>query len=163
MRTGRYALKDLLQHSEVDQFIIPELQRDYVWSTLEVAKIWNSLTNKYTEKTKNSSSIEVSQQGKLIEDVSLVNHLNKQWDILRHKQKFGFIYAYHDKELPGKFYLIDGQQRITTFYLLLITLYKKINDLETFSHYYFNNQLPKIDYKQSIPLRSRITKPAKEM
>ena len=24
----------------------------------------------------------------------------------------GFIYAYHDKQLPGQFFLIDGQQRV---------------------------------------------------
>jgi uncharacterized protein with ParB-like and HNH nuclease domain len=42
--------------------------------------------------------------------------------------KIGFIYAYHDPNYPGKFFLIDGQQRITTLYLLLIALYKEQPD-----------------------------------
>lgn len=31
MNTGRYTLSELLNCSEIERIIIPELQRDYVW------------------------------------------------------------------------------------------------------------------------------------
>ncbi|RRJ86927.1 DUF262 domain-containing protein [Paenimyroides tangerinum] len=147
MKTGRYALKDLLLHNEVDQFIIPELQRDYVWSTIEIDKIWESILKKYNEKLSFKSSVTILENDKELNNDLIKNHLQKQLDIVKYKQKFGFLYAYHDKELPGKFFLIDGQQRLTTFYILLIALYEKLALQDEFVRNYFVNNVPKLDYK----------------
>ena len=61
--------------------------------------------------------------------------------------KIGFIYAYHDNEYAGKFFLIDGQQRITTLYLLLFALYNKIGKRDIFDEFYFKKNNLKLDYK----------------
>lgn len=147
MKTGRYALKDLLLHNEVDQFIIPELQRDYVWSTIEIDKIWESILKKYNEKKSSKGAVTILENDKELTNDLIKNHLLKQLDIVKYKQKFGFLYAYHDKELPGKFFLIDGQQRLTTFYILLIALYEKLELQDEFVRNYFVNNVPKLDYK----------------
>lgn len=147
MRTGRYVLKDLFLNNEVDQFIIPELQRDYVWSQVEVNKFWNSIQKKYKEKKEQFSQISILEDGVEMNDKVIIEHLKRQLNIVKHKQKFGFIYAYHDKEFPGKFYLIDGQQRLTTFYVLLIALYDKLDLQEEFIRNYFVNKSSKLDYK----------------
>jgi uncharacterized protein with ParB-like and HNH nuclease domain len=90
MKTGRYALKDLLLHNEVDQFIIPELQRDYVWSTAEIDKIWDSILKKYNEKNSNKGTVTILENDTELKNDVIKNHLLKQLDIVKYKQKFGF-------------------------------------------------------------------------
>lgn len=145
MKTGKYSLRELLTHNEIEQFIIPELQRDYVWSPNEVEKVWNSFFKKFSNKT--TSNITILENDKQIEHSSVSSYLEKTYHILTSKTKMGFVYAYHDKEIPGKFFLIDGQQRLTTFYLVLLAIYIKAEVQDKFIKNYYENNLPKIDYK----------------
>lgn len=145
MKTGKYSLRDLLTHNEIDQMVIPELQRDYVWTTDEVSKVWNSFIAKFKAISKNSFS--VLNNDIPVDNSSVVAYLEKTYDILVHKTKMGFVYAYHDKEMPGKFFLIDGQQRMTTFYLILLAIYVKLQETDKFRKNYYYNGHPKIDYK----------------
>lgn len=32
MKTGRYTIYDLFNSTDIEQIIIPEIQRDYVWA-----------------------------------------------------------------------------------------------------------------------------------
>ena len=50
MKTGRYKLKDLFDNKEIDQIIIPEIQRDYVWTKDNVKGLLNSIFSHYEEK-----------------------------------------------------------------------------------------------------------------
>lgn len=145
MKTGRYSLKELLTHNEIDQLVIPELQRDYVWEEEQVNRVWESLMKRWNKKTK--ADLSVSVNGNQLVNNTILQHLQQVYTTLQFKQKMGFIYAYHDKQLPGQFFLIDGQQRITTFYLLLLVLYTKAGKKDTFSKLYYNNKFPKVDYK----------------
>ena len=145
MKTGKYSLRELLTHNEIEQFIIPELQRDYVWSPNEIEKVWNSFFKKFLNKT--TSNITIFEDDKQIEHSSVSSYLEKTYHILISKTKMGFVYAYHDKEMPGKFFLIDGQQRLTTFYLILLGIYVKADIQDKFIKNYYENNLPKIDYK----------------
>lgn len=138
-------MRDLLTHNEIDQMVIPELQRDYVWTTDEVSKVWNSFIAKFKAISKNSFS--VLNNDIPVDNSSVVAYLEKTYDILVHKTKMGFVYAYHDKEMPGKFFLIDGQQRMTTFYLILLAIYVKLQETDKFRKNYYYNGHPKIDYK----------------
>jgi uncharacterized protein with ParB-like and HNH nuclease domain len=150
MRSGNYSLKDLLTHNEIDQFIIPELQRDYVWKLTQVSNLWNSILKKYREKEESTQNYRLKILNgdiEIEESKEIADYLKNKLDFIKYKQKLGFLYAYHDKEWPGKFFLIDGQQRITTLFLLLLALYKNGNRLGDFSKKYFKNNLPIIDYK----------------
>jgi uncharacterized protein with ParB-like and HNH nuclease domain len=66
------------------------------------------------------------------------------------KQKYssniGFLYAYNDPEYVGKYFLIDGQQRITTVYLLLLALSMN-SDKSIFEKYYYTEEILKVDYR----------------
>lgn len=145
MKTGRYSLKELLTHNEIDQLVIPELQRDYVWEEDQVNRVWESLMKRWNKKE--NAELSVSINGNTLVNNTILQHLQQVYSTLHFKQKMGFIYAYHDKQLPGQFFLIDGQQRITTFYLLLLVLYTKAGKTEVFSKLYYYNKFPKVDYK----------------
>lgn len=146
MKTGRYSLKQLLTHNEIEQIIIPEIQRDYVWEVSNVKKLIGDIQKKIFEK-KSSHQIEIKGNGKDSIPESISQFLSHEYERLVYQQKLGFIYAYHDRDYAGKFFLIDGQQRITTLYLMLLYLYKSTDKAEEFRTLYFNNEIPKVDYK----------------
>lgn len=145
MKTGRYNLKELLTHNEIEQIIIPEIQRDYVWQEENVDKLSHSILDRFRKKTKKKISIQID--GLPILNDSISGFMQHEYDRLIHNLKIGFIYAYHDNEYAGKFFLIDGQQRFTTLYLLLLCLYKKAGKQPDFRNIYFKHDQLKIDYK----------------
>lgn len=103
LESGRtYTLSQIF--SENLTIAIPDLQRDYCWG-LET----------YDNKGR--------QQGELVS--GFLASLKAKWEDSIHTDKFtpmGLIYGY---EWPkGTYQLCDGQQRITTFYLLAGELYK---------------------------------------
>ncbi len=114
MNTGKYKILELLEFTNLDQFIIPEIQRDYVWGKTEVVELLDSLKDSYD---------------------------NGGGDL----PYLGFIYAYQDKDYVYKYFLVDGQQRMTTVFILLLSCYQlrksKVPD------YIIKNGKLKIDYK----------------
>jgi|GEM_PF-3051407 len=114
MRTQKYTLSALFSDRELQQFIIPEIQRDYVWETSDVADLLG-----YIREGFDGGDADVPY--------------------------LGFIYAYGDRDFVYKYFLIDGQQRLTTIFLMLIAGYvytgKKIPD------YLFDADQLKLDYK----------------
>lgn len=145
MKTGRYSLYQLLNNPEIEQIIIPEIQRDYVWKEQNVRNLLESIKAKY--EGKESVELTINANNATLSD-SIKGYLSKEYEKLMYSTKIGFIYAYHDPNYPGKFFLIDGQQRITTLYLLLIALYKQQPQrwIE-FQERYFAQSLPKLDYR----------------
>lgn len=108
--------------SENFTIAVPDLQRDYCWGLETYDKTGR-------------------QQGELVS--SFLTSLKAKWEDSTNTDKFtpmGLIYGY---EWPkGTYQLCDGQQRITTFYLLAGELYK--------------NNLVSVEIKQE--LRSILTK-----
>ncbi len=145
MKTGRYSLKQLLTHNEIEQIIIPEIQRDYVWEVSNVKKLIGDIQKSFEKKSSHQLNIKVNGKESVPESIS--QFLSQEYERLVYQQKLGFIYAYHDRDYAGKFFLIDGQQRITTLYLMLLYLYKSTDKAEEFKTLYFNNEIPKVDYK----------------
>ncbi|MEI7676412.1 MAG: DUF262 domain-containing protein [Bacteroidales bacterium] len=146
MKTGRYSLKDLLTHNEIEQIIIPEIQRDYVWKSDNVNKLLESIIHNFKKKEK--TTLEIKAQGETINQASVVEYLQQEYQKLKYNLKIGFIYAYHDRDFAGKFFLIDGQQRMTTLYLLLLAVYCRLADKkDEFKTLYFNSEKLKVDYK----------------
>lgn len=112
MKTGRYSILDILDFQNLEQFVIPEIQRDYVWSKFDVIDVLESLRDGFEN-----------------EDIPYL----------------GFIYAYNDKDYIYKYFLIDGQQRITTIFLLLVAIYYKLE--KDFPEHIIKNEKLKLDYK----------------
>lgn len=112
MKTGRYSILDILDFQNLEQFVIPEIQRDYVWSKTEVDNVLESIKDGFEN-----------------DDIPYL----------------GFIYAYNDKDYVYKYFLIDGQQRVTTIFLLLVALYYKLE--KKFPEHLIKNGKLKLDYK----------------
>ena len=144
MKTGRYNISQLLTAPEIEQIVIPELQRDYVWKKRNVRGLLSSILGNFNSKETQILNIKDGNGDALDSDIE--KYLSEEYMRLRYNTRIGFIYAYHDLSLPGQYYLIDGQQRITTIFLLLLSLYKTF-DPQTFRNKYFHKRIPKLDYK----------------
>ena len=144
MKTGRYNLEQLFTSPEIGQIVIPELQRDYVWENRNVYGFLSSIICNYKKKT--SLELSITKEDGSFVDEDIHEFLNIEYMRLRYNTRVGFIYAYHDITLPGQYYLIDGQQRITTLFLILLALYRKV-DTDVFREKYFRDRNPKLDYK----------------
>jgi hypothetical protein len=138
MRTGRYSMAELFGSRHIEQFVIPEIQRDYVWEGKQVITFLSSILNNFKawrkENEHPSFSITPVKESTNL-DSSETDELKATFAALCAKRYFstniGFIYAYTDGDLPGQYYLIDGQQRLTTIYLtLLVTASLADNDNE---------------------------------
>jgi hypothetical protein len=140
MKPGKYTIQELFVNCEIEQIIIPEIQRDYVWKKEQVEGLLYSLKEDFT-KYKNES-VEIESQNEEIKKL-FVQFYKKQL----YSSNIGFIYAYNDEEYKGKYFLIDGQQRVTTIYLLLLNLFIKTNQKKEFKEKYFADNLLKIDFK----------------
>ncbi len=143
MKAGKYSIKELFNNRYVEQIVIPEIQRDYVWGKKEVEGLLSSILEDYEDFKKGIELNLVSQ-----EDAEI----KKAFEQYYKKQKFacniGFIYAYNDPEYSGKYFLIDGQQRLTTIYLLLLVLASEKPEFrDKFLKLYTLDGLPIIDYR----------------
>ena len=148
MKTGRYNMAQLLTNSGVEQIIIPEIQRDYVWTEENVGKLLESILHKYEGKA--NLSLDIKSGGETLPD-DIQRHLAEEYKRIRFGTNIGFLYAYHDPTYLGRLFLIDGQQRMTTLMLVLLAAYcDETKDSELKREYkakYFIDELPKLDYK----------------
>lgn len=114
METAKYSIIEILEFKNLDQFIIPEIQRDYVWKTIDVLDLLNYIKEGFEGSKKNIPYL-------------------------------GFIYAYNDREYVYKYFLVDGQQRMTTIFLLLLACYHKMG--KQLPEYLLKQGKLKLDYK----------------
>lgn len=143
MKAGKYSFKELFTNRYVDQIVIPEIQRDYVWGKKQVESLLNSILDDYENFKK---GIDINQLSQVEVEIQ------KAFEEFYNKQKFacniGFIYAYNDPEYSGKYFLIDGQQRLTSVYLILLVLASEKQDFrDNFLKLYTYSGLPIIDYR----------------
>jgi hypothetical protein len=139
MRTGLYSVAELFGNRHIEQLVIPEIQRDYVWekprvkhllaSILEKFKAWQIEVNSPTLMPlgNDSNTDSEAKDGKM---QSLQEEFAEFCARRVHATNIGFIYAYSDNDLPGQFFLIDGQQRLTTIYLVLLAVASQDNELK---------------------------------
>lgn len=140
MKPGKYTIKELFVNREVEQIVVPEIQRDYVWKKEQVEGLMNSLLSDYIKF--DTEIINVTADSEEIKN-QFVNYYKKQ----QFASNIGFIYAYNDSEYKGKYFLIDGQQRVTTVYLLLLNLFIGTDHKTDFEKKYFKDGQLKIDFK----------------
>lgn len=117
MKSNTY-LKDesILTLLALNNLIVPEIQREYVWGENE------NVLKKFIEDVKNHA--EKCDSCKRVHSTSINN--------------IGFLYSYkppYTELEKGRYldeFLIDGQQRITTIFLLLLTRAVKENRIKDF-------------------------------
>ncbi len=146
MRTGRYSLSQLLDNDDIDQIIVPEIQRDYVWQKQNVEKLFCSIHTKFRQKV--NVSLDIRNAGIKIEQHA-TDFLTTEYERLLFNTRIGFIYAYYDRSDNRAFYLIDGQQRITTLFLMLLATALEAGQSarDSFRKRFFKNRCPKLDYR----------------
>ena len=146
MKAGKYTIKDFFVNRYLKQVIVPEIQRDYVWQEEQLVGFLNSLLADFFKFAKYES---VNLDSALrLEDAELAESFIAYRKRLTCASNIGFIYAYNDEEFAGRYFLIDGQQRITSAFLILLTLAHRNKALtERFRSTYFEEDTLKFDYK----------------
>ncbi len=139
MKAGKYSIKELFNNRDIEQILIPEIQRDYVWGEKQINSFLNSLLEDYSDFTEAKLPFSISNT----KDKVIIKNFEDFYKKQKFSSSIGFIYAYNDAEYAGKYFLIDGQQRLTTIYLLLLNLHIKLGLQEVFKTTYQS----KFDYK----------------
>jgi hypothetical protein len=139
-----FTLHQLFTSTETEQFLVPEIQRDYVWGTAQLDKLLSSLRVTFA-KQQQTLDLQVSGADATSAIIdSFLEHHRRQ----RFSQHLGFIYAYHDSSYPGKAFLIDGQQRLLSLYLLLLArAIREEKQADFRMHYLTSTQKVKLDYR----------------
>ncbi len=154
MRVGKYNYQDFFVNRYVEQLVIPEIQRDYVWQETHVNGLLKSIADDF-ERFLNADIPSLnSDEGSL--DQQLYNDFANFYRQRNCSSNIGFIYAYSDQQYDGRYFLIDGQQRITTLYLLLLLLAVRTNNGDDFEKKYCSKDIPKLDYRVRDSARSFI-------
>lgn len=115
-------------------FYVPEIQREYVWgkNNKEILSVFCDDIIEARKKITNEENLQKENDKilKLLEDSNIGTNMN-----------IGFLYSYKpnysvdympDDERHSDTYLIDGQQRFTTLFLLLFYISVKENKLKEF-------------------------------
>ncbi len=146
MKAGKYTISDFYSHRNFEQIIVPEIQRDYVWTDVQVHGLLLDLNKQFIEYgvKKNKIKVAIREEGD--------SNLQSQFIEFKLRQdssyNIGFIYAYQDDEYPGYMFLIDGQQRFTTLYLLLLAIaVKEAKQSDFIKKYILTNGKNRLDYK----------------
>lgn len=143
MKAGKYNIRELFNNRYVDQIVIPEIQRDYVWTQKEVEGLLQSIREEYLR----FSNYELPDLGNQ-NDAELSHAFEEFYKKQRFSCNIGFIYAYNDAEYAGKYFLIDGQQRLTTIYLILLVLASICKNFRAqFEKLYLFSGSPVVDYR----------------
>lgn len=142
MKTGKYTLKELFLNRYVQQIVIPEIQRDYVWGVEQVEGLVSSILKDFNSY-RNASIPNIDT-----DDANLVIDFELFCKRRNCSSNIGFIYAYSDDQLPGRYFLIDGQQRLTTINLLLIAIVSMNKELmDDFTKSFMQKNKLKLNYK----------------
>ena len=104
MKADALTLAATLNSPEVDFYTIPQYQRPYTWDTQNFEVLWEDLTEAYQEYLRALSENETPEFYFLGPVVFVKNTTKRSYDI------------------------IDGQQRSTTFHVMLWYLYRKLTD-----------------------------------
>ncbi|MCB4928498.1 DUF262 domain-containing HNH endonuclease family protein [Streptococcus mutans] len=101
IEVNKQTVKQLLETGKKKNFVIPEYQRPYAWTADQIQTLFDDLVE-YTESSESSDSSEESTYF------------------------LGTIVAY---EKNNEQEIIDGQQRITSLFLLLRAIYSKLTSM----------------------------------
>jgi len=163
------AVQKFLEELSVQQlitkynFIVPEIQREYVWGNNEfkiLDKFFSDIKEAINESNTNElDSIQIHGLEKMLEraDEKDKDNIRNLIDTYLSKKdlNIGFLYSYRPdyyiyNDRNDDVYLIDGQQRLTTLFLALFYFALKENKYNDFKLLFrFDEQLEKLafDYR----------------
>jgi uncharacterized protein with ParB-like and HNH nuclease domain len=101
LHVSKKSIKTLLTEMQGKRFIIPDYQRPYKWDTEKCETLWNDIVN-FKDELADSPETEYF---------------------------LGTIVSYKNENNNNYPEIIDGQQRITSFFLLLRAFYKMLEDM----------------------------------
>lgn len=138
MRTGLYSVAELFGNRHIEQLVIPEIQRDYVWGKQQVEHLLGSILENFNawqeQMAPTLKVLRSDADAGAVDGDSEIQSLQAEFAEFHarrmHSTNVGFIYAYSDDDLPGQCFLIDGQQRLTTLYLALLAAAARNEDLK---------------------------------
>jgi hypothetical protein len=104
MKADAYSLAATLNSAEVDFYTIPQYQRPFKWGFDNYDTLWEDLLDAYKEYLYSTQNNSVSECYFLGPVVFVINKTKRSFDI------------------------IDGQQRTTTFHIMLWYLFRKLTD-----------------------------------
>ena len=142
--THGFTLGQLFATAGAEQFLVPEIQRDYVWGEPQLVQLLASL-RAACAKARQPLDLRV-------EGADANAHIAASFTDFHRRRRFshhlGFLYAYHDHAYPGKAFLIDGQQRLLTLYLLLLARAVQENQQEDFrARFLVEKRALRLDYR----------------
>jgi len=145
MRTGKYSFKELFVNRYVTNIVIPEIQRDYVWGHQQVKGFLQSLYDSFNQYC--TATVPLKLNGGSEGDNDIEEEFRDFYRRRHFSANIGFIYAYSDEEYQGRYFLIDGQQRITTLYIVLLLLATRTGMEDDFKKNYVRGGVPVLDYR----------------
>ena len=101
IQVNKQSLQQFFITGKINKFVIPEYQREYAWEEEQVCQLFDDIWD-FT-------------QNKVIDK-----------DYQRNTYFLGCIVAYKNEQ--NEMEIIDGQQRLTTLFLLLCAIYKKLDN-----------------------------------
>jgi len=103
LSVSRKTIGKLFSDMKNSKFIIPDYQRPYKWDVEKCDILWNDIINHFHD--------------------NLENNTEKEYFL-------GTVVTCHNENQKGNIELIDGQQRVTSFSLLLRAFYKKLENMK---------------------------------
>ncbi|MFT6906651.1 MAG: hypothetical protein ACJAS1_003319 [Oleiphilaceae bacterium] len=146
MKAGKYTYKELFVNRYVSQLVVPEIQRDYVWQQEQLFGLLDSIFDDFKDYVE-AEIPELNLKHSVVRSINLQEDFSEFYRKRNFSANIGFIYAYSDEQYSGRYFLIDGQQRITTIYLLLLVLASRTSQISDFYKNYCRNKLPILDYR----------------
>jgi hypothetical protein len=146
MKAGKYCFQELFINRYVEKLVIPEIQRDYVWKKTQVEGLLNSISKDF-DRFEWASIPQIKTAESTHSEEQLKQDFEEFYRQRNFSSNIGFIYAYSDSQYEGRYFLIDGQQRITTVYLTLLLIASRTARGSDFSKQYCINGEPKLDYR----------------
>ena len=101
LNVSKKSIRQLFEEMRGKKFVVPDYQRAYAWDREICETLWLDLINFFDD-----------------------SKANKQENYY-----LGAIVTYQSKEAENEIEIIDGQQRITSLFLLLRVFYKKLDEM----------------------------------
>ena len=126
-----------VQELLANRYTLDYYQREYNWQTEQVAELLEDLTNKFLENYEE-------------------NHNFEAVDNYTHYFLGSIVISKKDE--TNEWYIVDGQQRLTTLTLLLINLYRMFDDTKDkpdIVNLIFSEESGKISFNLDVPERAQ--------